>query len=776
MLALCALSGSLYAQVNVLTANYDSFRTNSTNSETVLQHSNVNPNQFGKLYSLQVDGQVFAQPLYVSGVDVPGYGQRNILVVATMHNSVYAFDAAAPPTSPPLWKVNLGTPVPSANYSIEYYYTDISPEVGILSTPVIDASTNTIYVVAATYSDRAYSFKLHGLDLATGVQVAGGPATISGEVPGVGSDNKDGVVPFIPFAHIQRPALLLHDGVVYVGFGSHGDSGIYHGWLFGYSAANLSQQVSVLNASPDGEGSSLWMTGHGPSVDEDGNIYVATANGAFDGKRNLGQSFLKLDKNLGVLDTFTPDNWEYLNDVDNDLGSTTPLPLPGTDLLIGGGKEGVLYVIKRGNMGQMSEGNPQAVQSFRIAEAGLYNMAYWNRPGAPLLFVQGFGAPVRAYQLKDGKFDTTPVNESVNSGGIPFLGMTVSSNQDDPSTAILWTTTTDGGNVGRPWPGVFHAFDASDLTQELWNSDMVAGDMLPSFAKFANPTVANGRVYMPTFSNQIAVYGLRAGGNNGLSEITVANAFSMQGGAVSPGELVAVTGDGIGPATAVEYKPDDTSTGALPQILGGVRVLFDDQPASIIYASSTKALAVVPYSVIGKSSVSVTLQHDGLTTEPQTLEVVDAHPGIATVDGSGVGAGAFDNEDATPNSPENPAYPSTTIAGLITGVGVTDPQNDSIDETFIPFNFPLPKLTVTASIGGVDADVLYAGGKPGLLGPVLYVRIHVPDQIQPGSAVPLVIRVGEFTSRAVTVSIAGDGAASLTTNQRVVPNRQFAKQ
>lgn len=775
LLALCAYSETVLAQSSVLTANYDTYRTNSTNSETVLRHSNVNAEQFGKLFSLQVDGQVFAQPLYVSGLDVPGYGPRNVLVVATMHNTVYAFDADAAPSDPPLWKRTLGTPVPTANYSVEWYYTDISPEVGILSTPVIDATTHTLYLVASTYSDRAYAFMLHAMDLTTGEEVSGGPAEIKGEAPGIGTDNLDGVVPFTPFSVIQRPALLLVDGVVYVSFGSHGDSGVYHGWMMGYSAADVSQRVGVLNTSPDGAGGSLWMGGKGPAADEEGNVYVSTANGAFDGQRNFGESFLKLDGMLTVKDWFAPDNYQYLNDTDSDLGSTAPMLLPGTNLLVGGGKEGVLYVVKRDNLGQMVEGNAQTVQTLRIAEFGLFNLAYWNRPEGPLLYAQGFSAPVRAYALKDGQFDPAPVSESANPGGIPFLGMTVSSNQDDPETAILWTTTTDGGRVGRPWPGVLHAFKAADLSQELWNSDMVVDDMLPSFAKFASPTVVNGRVYLPTFSNQVAVYGLRSGGVNTQSPINVANAYSLQGGLVSPGELVAVQGTGIGPETAVEYTIDENSTGELPRILGGVMVLFDDQPASIVYASSTRALAVVPYSVVGKTSVTVTLQHDGLTTDPLTLEVGAAHPGLSTVDGNGVGAGVFENEDGTANAPENPAYTSTVISGYLTGAGVTDPVNDSIDESFIPSDFPQPRLPVTATIGGVEAEVLYAGGKPGLLGPVIWVRIQVPVQVQAGGAVPLVVRVGEFTSPAVTVSIASDGAAPETAQVRTVVNRSFGK-
>lgn len=775
LLAPGAFSGSLYAQINVLTANYDTFRTNSTNSETVLRHANVNHQDFGKLYSLRVDGQVYAQPLYVSGVEVPGYGTRNLLVLVTMHNSVYAFDADGAPTDPPVWKVNLGTPVPTANYSVDWYYTDISPEVGILSTPVIDPGTHLVYVVAATYAERAYGYTLHALDLATGVEAAGGPSAITGSVAGTGTDNQDGVVPFLPFTVIQRPALLLANGTVYVAFGSHGDSGVYHGWMFGYNAADVTQRTAVLNTSPDGEGGSLWMSGRGPSVDGDGNIYVSTANGAFDGQRNFGESFLKLDATLGLKDWFAPDNYQYLNDLDQDLGSSAPVVLPGTDLLVGGGKEGVLYVVKRDNLGQTAEGNPSAAQTFHVGHFGIFNLAYWNRPGGPLLYAQTFGAPVRAYALKDGQFDTTPASESANSAGLPFEGMTVTSNQDDPETAILWTTTTPGGNVARPWPGTLHAFDAGDLSQELWNSDMAEGDALPSFAKFVSPTVANGRVYVPTFSNQVAVYGLRSGGVSGLPQISVANAYSLLGGAVSPGELVVVTGQGIGPEEGIEYTPDETSTGELPQTLGGVKVLFDDQPSSIVYASSTRALVVVPYSVVGKSTVPVTLQHEGLTTDPLALDVVDAHPGVLTVEGNGVGAGAFENEDATQNAPENPAYPGTVISGSLTGAGVTNPQNDSLDETFIPTNFPVPLLPVTATLGGLDAEVLYAGGKPGLLGPVIWVRIKVPEGLEAGSAVPLVVRVGEFTSPAVTVSIASDGAAPLTLRRPNIANRSFGR-
>jgi hypothetical protein len=380
------------AQVNVLTVNYDNARTNSNLNETILNHANVNSGQFGKLFTLQVDGQVYTQPLYVNGVTIPGKGVHNVVYVTTMHNSVYAFDADPVATHDPFWQVNLGPSVPADNYSNPGNpYTDIKNEVGLLGAPVIDLGTNTLYVVADTFDGSNYSYVLHALDITSGQEKNGGPAVIHASVKSEGPDSQNGVVTFDPYQHLQRPGLLLLNGVVYIAFGSHADQEPYHGWILGYDAASVSHQVSKFNVTPSGMGGSIWQAGHGLAADELGAIYVVTANGDFDGASNFGETVLKLTATpaLSPADWFTPGDYGALNDADKDLGSCSALLLPGTDLLLVGGKGGQLYLLNRKQMGHVVAGDTQIVQSFTPFNFGIFDMALWNRSDGPIVISRG---------------------------------------------------------------------------------------------------------------------------------------------------------------------------------------------------------------------------------------------------------------------------------------------------------------------------------------------------------------------------------------------------
>ncbi|MBI5087143.1 MAG: hypothetical protein HZB13_21405 [Acidobacteria bacterium] len=508
-LILTAVTAS--AQVDVLTVNYDNSRTNSNLSEYTLSPANVNPGQFGRLATLQVDGQVYAQPLVVTGVNVPGHGQSDLVIVATMRNFVYAFDANATGSPAPLWTVWLGPPVPSSDYNSDFQYTDITPEIGILSTPVIDRQTGTLYVVNANRVGKSHSHTLHALDLASG-RIITGPMQIRGSVFGIGETNVGGVITFDSFQHLQRPGLLLSDGVVYAAFGSHADQGIFFGWIMGYDAADITRQVSVFNTTPDAYGGSIWMSGHGMAAGSNGAIYAITGNGDADGRRDFGESFIKLDgrNSLALLDWFTPSNWQQLDDFDRDLGSTSPILIPGTDLLIGGGKEGVLYVLKQSNLGHYTEGNSNIVTSVQAVESGIFDLAVFPRQEDTLIYIHGWGESVKIFRLAGERLEELPRSQSVLEGNIPFGGMTVTAAGNLPGSAIFWLTSTDGGQAGTLWPGTLHAYVAEDLSVELWNSDLDAADRLPSFTKFVSPTVANGRVFVPTLSGQVAVYGLKS--------------------------------------------------------------------------------------------------------------------------------------------------------------------------------------------------------------------------------------------------------------------------
>ena len=487
------------AQVNVLTANYDNFRTNANLSETILNIANVNSSDFGFLFTLPVEGQVYAQPLYVSGLAIPGLGTHDVVFVVTMHNDVYAFDAAGQAL---LWHVNLGPAVPSSNYNPSF--SDIKPDVGILSTPVIDLEGQTMFVVAATFNGETYPYFLHALDLATGQEKLAGPVEINGSVEGSGS--ADGVVLFDPFQHLQRPGLLLSGGQVYIAFGSHGDMEPYHGWIFAYDSQTLAK-TSLFSVTPDGESGSIWQSGHGLAADEYGWIYAITSNGTWDGVRNFSQSFLKLSPDLHLSDWFTPDNYDITNEVDDDLGSTGAIVVPGSDFVIGGGKDGFLCVVDRNAMGRLELGNTQVRQRFPAVPASIFDLALWSRTDGARVFVQGIVEPMKSYRLVGGQFDTTPVTQGTQYLDIPYQGMAISANGSDEASGILWVTSTTG-DAG--WPGTLAAYDASHLERLLWSSNSDPANHPGRFAKFVAPTVANGRVYVPTFSDQVAVYGQKS--------------------------------------------------------------------------------------------------------------------------------------------------------------------------------------------------------------------------------------------------------------------------
>src|SRR5579864_2758212 len=326
-----------------------------------------------------------------------------------------------------------------------------------------------------------------------------GPTVIAATVPGTsGFDSKNGQVTFTPSDQLQRPGLTLVNNAVYIGFGSHNDTGIWHGWLLGYNAGNIQQQVSALNTSPDGWGASIWQGGHAPAVDADGNIYFTTGNGTFDGgKRNWGESVVKLSTASGTpsaVDWFTPADWSHLNDLDNDFGSCGPM-LTSAGWVIAGGKEGVVYLMDHRKLGHTQSDDGQVLQHFQAVGYGIFNAAYWDRRGGPILYLRANGDALKAFQIGPDYFQTTPVSQAGFTAGLPFDGMAVSANGSAGYSGIMWLTSTlDGQQNGA---GTLHAFNALDLSKELWNSDMdSARDSLGTLGKYAAPTVANGKVYL----------------------------------------------------------------------------------------------------------------------------------------------------------------------------------------------------------------------------------------------------------------------------------------
>jgi hypothetical protein len=499
-------------QVSVLTAQNDQARSGANLNESLLNTSNVNVSQFGRLFSRSLDGYLYAQPLYVANVTIPGNGTHNVVYVATLHNTVAAFDADDPSQATPFWQVNLGPSRPCCSPPF------LTPEMGILSTPVIDPAASTLYVVAATFENGYYLHRLHALDIATGQEKFGGPVVIQGSVPGNGYDNQGGSVIFNSQKQLQRAGLLLANGAVHVAFASIDDGDPWHGWVFAYNASNIQQQVFVYNLTAYGRQGGVWQSGRGLVSDASGFVYFMSGNGDYDGINNFGDSMIKLTSGGTILDWFTPDNQATLAALDNDLGSGGPLLIPNTNLLVGGGKQGILYLIDSSNMGHLQTGNLQIVQSFQASPGEIHHTAYWDRSGAPLLYLWAHNDVLKAYQFGNGTFNSTPVAQSPLRANFPGGVLAVSANGSTLGSGIVWATTTSGDSSSGVVVGTLRAFDASNVSNELWDSDQdTARDALGNFAKFASPTIANGKVYVPTFSNQLAVYGVLGSISGGVN-------------------------------------------------------------------------------------------------------------------------------------------------------------------------------------------------------------------------------------------------------------------
>jgi len=505
------------AAAQVLTAQYDNARTGATLHETTLTPANVNAAHFGKIFSYPVDGDVYAQPLYLAGVGIPGKGTHNVVFIATEHDTVYAFDAGGA-ASGPLWRVsflNSGAgiaAVPSRDVACPF----IAPEIGITPTPAIDLQTGTLYVLArtkeggGTFSSGRYVQKLHALAITTGAEKFGGPVEIKASVKGRGASQAE--VAFDPLRELPRAALLLVNGQVYLTWGSSCDVGPYHGWVMAYDARTLAQ-TAVFNTSPDAEQSGIWQSDNGPAADEEGNIYAATGNGKFTAAvngRDYGDSLLKLglaNRSLSVLDYFTPFNEKSLDSRDDDLGSGGPLllpPQPGapSGLVLVGGKDGSLYVLDRGHLGKFQESsNSHAVQVIRFRD-GIYSApAYWNGH----VYILAGGDYLSAFALDHGKLSAQPGAMSVQRFGNPGATPAISAN--GTSNGIVWLIETKTWN-GADRPAVLHAYDAANVARELYNSEQnSARDRVGLTLRFTIPTVVDGRVYVDA-KHRVDVYGL----------------------------------------------------------------------------------------------------------------------------------------------------------------------------------------------------------------------------------------------------------------------------
>jgi hypothetical protein len=508
-------------------------RTGQNVNETTLTTANVNSTTFGKLFSQTVDGFIYAQPLYVPNVTIGGV-VHNVVYVATEGDSLYAFDADSNTgaNANPLWHANLidtnhgaapGATTVNIPNSLYSYCVDLVPQVGITSTPSIDPSTSTMYVETKSQEGANFVHRLHAIDITTGNEKAPGPVVISASVSGTGDGSSNGTLVFDALHHLNRPGLLLLNGIVYVAYASHCDVSPYHGWLFAYDTKTFTQQA-VYVTTPNGGLGGIWMAGAGVAADSSGNIFVSTGNGDFDTTdafaTEFGDTIVKLSLGgsaFSVLDYFTPFDQGMLQNNDTDLGSGGVVLLPDQPgshphELAEVGKEGTIYIVDRDQMTTADEhycptgaptnctSDPEIVQELQDTSSQLWGTpAYWNNS----VYFWGTNDAIRDYTFGGGLLSQSPAS----SGGL-FVGFpspTASISANGTTNAIAWAI--DATNYGAPGPAVLHAFDATNVSMELYNSSQVAGDQAGAGVKFSVPMIANGKVYIGT-QTELDVYGV----------------------------------------------------------------------------------------------------------------------------------------------------------------------------------------------------------------------------------------------------------------------------
>jgi len=511
----------------VLTWRNDNTRAGANQKEYALTPALVSTATFGKLFSCPVDGAVYAAPLWAANLAIGG-GTHNVIFIATVHDTVYAFDADNTACQMYWQKSLLGTNEIFVSWT-DVGTDDIKPDIGIVGTPVIDAAKTTLYVVSKSKTNgttctpaASCHQRLHAMNLADGSEKFNGPVDISASVTGIGDGSSNGMVAFDALKENQRPALTLLNGVVYVAWASHGDNGPYHGWIIGYSATNLTLQVAKYNSTPDGGLGGIWQSGGGLAADASGNLYCVTGNGAFDGtfppisgSDDFGDSVLRLSTASGVAlaDFFTPHDQSTLNVNDTDLGSGGVVVLPDQSgggpvhLLFISSKSGKIYLIDLDNMGKFNMTTDQVVQEFGAGGGFWSTPAFWQNT----MYAGGSGNTIDAWPFShntQGQFDASTSSSSPSGYGFPGASPEVSAS--GASNGVVWAI--DSSQYGPPAqtnPGaaILHAYDATNLANELWNSTQGTGNGAGNAVKFTVPTVANGKVYIGT-RTELDVYGL----------------------------------------------------------------------------------------------------------------------------------------------------------------------------------------------------------------------------------------------------------------------------
>ncbi len=734
-------SVSAAAQVAVTTYHNDIGRTGQNLNETILTPSNVNVNTFGKLfsYSLPTDSYVYAQPLYLPNVAIPNQGTHNVLFIATERDVLYAFDADGKQSSA-LWSVDLaarvgGTTVTATDIAGDY----MASQLGISSTPAIDTSTGTIYVLAYTKESSGYVYRLHALDVTNGAEKFGGPVKIQGSVSGTGDGGT--TVTFNPATQNGRPSLLLTNGNVYISFASYGDNGVYHGWVFGYSASTL-QQIGIFNTTPNGSEGSAWALG-ALTADASGNVYTVIGNGTTStpsGGKDFGESTVRLNgSNLSLADYFTPYNYSSLNSSDSDVGSAGLVLLPDQastpqHLAIGSGKEGRIYLLNRDNLGHFNSSSDQIVQEIPQAftncstgEGCIFGTpAYWNNY---VYFVPAALTP-RAFQLTNGRLSTTPV--STASTTFNGRGATPSISANGNTNAILWAVRLDDPSYNGT-NAILYAYDATNLGNLLYSSDQNASrDGMGVAQNFIVPTIANGKVYVATRS-AVTAFGLfdtppfgftdkATGAQSGTTTFNPSDTMKVVGWAAdqedgSPVSRVSVLVDGasVGDATLGLTRNDVAQTYNNPAYANSGWTF--SYPASSL-AVGNHTVTAVAYDSQGTSATltqSVTVSVTSSSNTPPlgwTDKATGAQSGTSSftqTDTMTVIGWAADAQDGAPVSRVSVLVDGVAVGNATLGIARTDVaqayNNSAYTNSGWTFSLPGSSLSVgTHAITSVAYD------------------------------------------------------------------------
>jgi len=777
-------ASSLPAQVSVTTERNDIGRTGQNLNETILNPSNVDPTEFGKLFSQHVDGYVYAQPLYLPNVTIAGQ-KHNVVFVATQNDSVYAFDADTNGGSSanPLWFASMlstahGAAAGATTLSSNDVGTDIIPQVGITGTPVIDPATGTLYVVSATKEGTNYLLRLHALDVTSGAEKFNGPVVITATVPGTGNGSSGGLLTFDSEWENQRPGLLLLNGIVYIGFASHGDGGPWHGWIFGYNKTTL-QQTGVFCTSPNGTGSGVWMSGAGLAADvvdptnhPFGRMFIPTGNGDYTATKpytsnmDYGDSILNLDLTNGVptiQDEFTPMNQANLDAYDGDQASGGLMIVPNQTtgsvphLLVQAGKSGAVFLLNRENLGGYNTAGDQVVQELPY-EIG--NVGSWNTPG----YWNGtvyYGAQLdnlKSFPLVNGLI-TGPSAQSSESSGYPGSNPTISANGN--TEGIVWTIQSDGYTNNSP--SILLAHSASNVATTLYSSNTnLTRDNPGPAVKFTVPIVANGKVYVGT-QTQLSVYGLLN------SQQMAATPVFTPGAETFSGNLTVTISDATAGATIYYTVDGSTPTVGSPVYTAPITINGTTTIQAIASAPGFDQSTVASAAYIDSAQVGTPVfsPASGIYTQPVSVTISDSTPGATiyyTTDGTAPTTSSTKYTGPVSVSTSETLNAIAVASGLANSIAGSASYTYNAGQTGI--NFPVGfagtqgTMILNGSTGLDDSRLQLTNGALNEAGSAWYYQ---PVNIQAFTS-EFTFQLSNPAGNGITFAIQGNNSAALGTN------------